>query len=122
MGSGSACMERTGTSRSCVRRPLIKRCSGVPAPGRLDGTAGAFLGVEGRLTAGAATGGRLAAAVEPEAEAGLGRPRGARRPGAAAPGAAADESAGDAGHVAALAPAAGPLAVDLSSQGRTPVH
>jgi hypothetical protein len=39
-------MERTGTSRSCIRRPLIKRCSGVPAPGRLDGAAGAFFGVD----------------------------------------------------------------------------
>src|SRR6266487_3796475 len=28
MGSGSAYMERTGTSRSCIRRPLIKRCRG----------------------------------------------------------------------------------------------
>jgi hypothetical protein len=43
-----------------------------------------------------------AAAAEPEAEAGLGRPRCARRPGGAASGAATDESVGDAGHAAAL--------------------
>jgi hypothetical protein len=45
-------------------------------------------------------------------------PGGARRPGRAAPQAAADESAGDARHAAALATAAGPLAVDLPRQGR----
>src|SRR5215472_18918273 len=45
MGSGSACMERTGTSRSCFRRPLIKRCSGNwslaagPIPGPSTGAA-----------------------------------------------------------------------------------
>jgi hypothetical protein len=35
------------------------------------------------------------------------------------PQAAEDEPAGDAGHSAALAPAAGPLAMDLSAQGGT---
>src|SRR5215471_6792440 len=45
MGSGSACMERTGTSRSFIRRPLIKRCSGSwslaagPIPGPSTGAA-----------------------------------------------------------------------------------
>jgi hypothetical protein len=55
----------------------------------------------------------------PQAKAGLGRPRGTRRPGPAARQAAAEEPAGDAGRAAALAPAAGPLAVDLSLQRRT---
>jgi hypothetical protein len=44
----------------------------------------------------------------------LGRPRGARCLGSAASQAAADAPAGEARHVAALAPAAGPLAVGLS--------
>jgi putative transposase len=49
--------------------------------------------------------------------------RGARRLGPAAPQACAAGSAGDAGHAAALAPAPGPLAVDLSPTrgGRPPV-
>ena len=38
-----------------------------------------------------------------------------RRPDPAAPQAAADAPAGDAGHAAALAPAAGPAALDLSA-------
>jgi hypothetical protein len=46
----------------------------------------------------------------------------ARCLGLPAPQAAADEPAGDAGHAAALALAAGPLAVDLPSEGRTPVY
>jgi hypothetical protein len=49
----------------------------------------------------------------------LDRTAGTGCPGPAAPGAAADEPAGDAGHAAALEPAAGPLAVGLSSQERT---
>src|SRR5258708_21473074 len=57
---------------------------------------------------------------KPEAEAGLGGRDGVRRPGAAAPGTAANGPAGDAGHAVALAPAAGPLAVDLSPPGTTP--
>src|SRR5215472_7412777 len=87
--------------------------------GRVDGAAGTFLGVEGRRAAGAAPGGRGAAAAEPPAEAGVGGSGGARRPDPATPGVGADEPAGDAGYVAELASAAGPLAVDLSSPGRT---
>jgi len=91
----------------------------VRPPGWLDGAAGAFFGVEGRRTPRSPSRGRRAAAAEPPAEAGLGRPRGARRPGSPALRAGGEEPAGDAGHAAALAPAAGPLAVDLSSQDRT---
>src|ERR1700752_1324924 len=76
-------------------------------PDWLDGAAGALGGVEGRRVAGAAPRGRGAAAAEPQARAGLGRPRGTRRPGPAAPPVAAEEPARDAGHAAALAPAAG---------------
>jgi hypothetical protein len=47
------------------------------------------------------------------AQAGLGRPDGARRLGPAPAQAAEDEPAGDAGHAAALASAPGPLAMDL---------
>ncbi len=61
---------------------------------------------------------RGAAAPASSAEAGLGRPGGACRPGMAVAQAAADGSAGDAGHAVALAPAAGPPAVDLSPPGR----
>jgi hypothetical protein len=50
---------------------------------------------------------------QPQAEAELGRPGGTRRPDPAAAPAAADLPCGDAGHAAALAPAAGPLALDL---------
>ena len=89
-------------------------------PDRVDGAAGAFGGVEGCRAAGAAPGGGGAAAAEPEAAAGLGRPDGARRPGPAAPQTAADEPAGDPGDAVALAPAAGPLAVDLSQPRRAP--
>src|SRR5215471_5711852 len=88
--------------------------------GRVDGAAGAFGGVEGRRAAGAAPGGRGAAAAAPEAEAGLGRPGGIRRPDPATAKIPAEVPAGDAGHAAGLAPAAGPLAVDLPSPGRTP--
>jgi hypothetical protein len=84
----------------------------------VDGAAGTFGGVEGRRIAGAPPGGSRAAPAEPQAQAGLGRPGGARRPGAAAPETAADEPAGDAGYAAGLAPATGPLAVDLSSLRR----
>src|SRR5690348_2100551 len=87
-------------------------------PDRLDGAACPFCGLEGRRAAGPAPGGRGATAAEPETEAGLGRPGGARRADPAAPQAAADEQAGHAGHAAALAPAADPLAVDLSTQER----
>jgi len=55
----------------------------------------------------------------PGAGAGLGRP-GATRTDPAAPAAAADRSPGDTGCPAALAPAAGPLAVDLPSPGGRP--
>src|SRR6185437_3587389 len=40
----------------------------------MAGAAGAFVGVEGRRTAGAASGGRGAASSAPQAEAGVGRP------------------------------------------------
>src|SRR5260370_30564156 len=89
------------------------------APDWLDGAAGGFGGVEGCRAAGAAPRGRGAAAAEPRAKAGPGRPRGPRRLGPAAPQVAAEESARDAGHAAALAQAAGPLAVDPSSPART---
>jgi hypothetical protein len=57
----------------------------------------------------------------PEAEAGLGRPSGARRAGPAVAQAAADGSAGEAGHAAAaLALPAGPLALGLSPPGWPP--
>jgi hypothetical protein len=81
----------------------------------VDGAAGAFGGVQGCRAAGAAPGGRGVTEPEPQAQAGLGRPGDDRRPGAAAPQTAAEESAGDPGHAAALASAAGALAVDLSS-------
>ena len=61
-----------------------------------------------------------AAAAAPQAEAGLGRPGGTGCPGPAAPGAVAESPAGDAGHAAALAPAAGPPTVDLPAPARTP--
>ena len=82
--------------------------------GRVASAAGAFGGVEGRRADGAPARDRTAAAPAPQAEPGLGRPGDTRRPGPAAPAAAADEPARDAGHAAALAPAAGPPAVDLS--------
>src|SRR5215469_12806024 len=58
------------------------------------------------------------AAAEPQADAGLGRPGGAGKLGPAAFQAAADEPARPAGHTAGLAPAADPLALDLSAPGR----
>src|SRR5437899_618691 len=85
---------------------------------RVDGAARAFWGVEGCRVAGAAPGGGGAAAAEPQAEAGLGRPYGDGRPGPAAPQAFADEPAGDPADATALAPAASPLALDLSPSGR----
>jgi hypothetical protein len=106
---------------------MFARASGKARTGRaLDnpvlrtegGAAGTLGGVEGRRTAGAAPRGRRAAAEEPQAEAELGRSGGTRRPGQAAPRAGANEPAGDTRHSAGLASAAGPLAVDLSSQGR----
>src|SRR6266516_1942125 len=92
--------------------------SDVRPPDRLDGSAGAFVGVEGRRAAGAAPGGRGAAAPAPQAEAGLGRPSSTGRPDAAAATIFAAGSAGDAGHAAGLAPAAGPLVLDLSPYWR----
>src|SRR5450755_1177259 len=102
-------------SRACDGTDAV---SDIRSAGRMDGAAGAFGRIEGRRAAGAAPGGHGAAAAEPETEAGLGRPGGARCPGAAAPEAAADEPPGHAGHAAALAPASGPLAVDLSPPRR----
>src|SRR5215472_9141679 len=94
--------------------------SDVRAPGRVDGAAGAFSGVEGRRAAGVAPGGRGAAAPAPQTQAGLGRPGGTRRPDPAAPQVREDVPTGDARHAAALAPSAGPLALDLPSPGRPP--
>lgn len=73
----------------------------------MDGATGTVDGLEGRRATGAAPGGRGAAAPAPQAEAELGRPGGTRRPDPAAAPAAADLPCGDAGHAAALAPAAG---------------
>src|ERR1022692_621165 len=92
--------------------------SDVRPPGWVDGAAGTVGGVEGRRAAGAAPGGRGAATAASQTEAGLGRQGGTRRPDPAAPQAAADRSPGHARHAAALAPAAGPLALDLSSPRR----
>src|SRR5215469_4936664 len=67
---------------------------GVPAPGRLDGAAGTLGGVEGCRAAGAAPRARRAAAAEPQAQVGLGRPGDTRRPGPPAPRAGACHVAG----------------------------
>src|SRR6266480_72354 len=88
-------------SRACDGTDAV---SDVRPPGRVDGAACTFGGVEGCGAAGAAPGGRGAAAPEPQAQAGLGRPGGDRRPGAAAPQTAADEPANDPGLAAALVP------------------
>src|SRR5712671_2490662 len=104
-------------SRPCDGTAAV---SDVRPAGRVDGAAGALVGCEGRRAAGATPGDRGASAAEPEAEAGLGRPGGARHLDPATAQAAAAGSAGDTGHAAALAPAAGPLALDLHAQGRTP--
>src|SRR5579859_7760668 len=93
--------------------------SDVRPASRVDGAAGAFVGVQGRRAAGAAPGGRGAPAAEPQTTAELGRPGDTRRPGPAAATAAADEPAGDTGHAAALAPVAGSPEVDLPAPGRT---
>jgi len=106
---------RLAASRAC---DLTDALPDLRPPGRVDGVAGTFVGVEGRRAAGAAPGGGRAAAAEPKTEAGLGRPGDARRPGPAPPQAAAAEPASNAGHAAALAPAADPLALDLSTRGR----
>jgi hypothetical protein len=58
----------------------------------------------------------------PKPEAGLGPQDDERRPGSAATQACAEVPAGDTGHAVALAPAAGPLAVDLSPPERTPAY
>src|SRR5215470_13468164 len=104
-------------SRACDGTAAV---SDVRPAGRVDGAGGPVVGVEGRRTAGAAPGDRGAAQPAPEAEAGLGRPGGARRLGPAAPEVLEDGPAGNAGHAAALASAAGPLALDLPSSRRTP--
>src|SRR5262249_22200998 len=65
---------------------ISRACDGMDAlpnvrpPDWLDGVAGTLGSVEGRRVAGAAPGGRGAAAAEPQAEAGLGRPCVDRRP------------------------------------------
>src|SRR5689334_16267148 len=86
------------------------------SPDQLDDPARALGSSQGRRAASAAAGGRGAASAEPET--GLGRPGDHRRSGPAAPQAAADEPARDTGNAAALAPAADPLAVDLSPPRR----
>src|SRR6516164_7430433 len=93
--------------------------SDVRTLGWVARAAGTVVGGDGRRTAGAPTGGCGAAPPAPRTEAGLGRPGDARRPGPAAPQAAAGESAGDPGHAAALAPAAGRLAVDVPLSSRS---
>src|SRR5215471_8560140 len=104
----------------------LRACDGTDAvsdfrpASRVDGAAGAVVGVEGCWVACAASGGRGAAAPAPEAEAGLGRPGGARCLGAAAARAAAVGQAGDSGDAAGMAPAAGSLAVDLPRHGGRP--
>src|SRR6266566_9936552 len=102
-------------SRACDSTDAVPD---VRPPDWLDRAAGALVGVERCRAAGVAPGGRGAAAAAPETEAGLGRPGGSRRPDPAAAQAAADEPPGHAGHAAALAPAAGLLAVDLSQPRR----
>src|SRR5215470_3112138 len=102
-------------SRACDGTDAV---SDVRPASRVDGAAGAIVRVEGRRAACAASGGRGAAAPASETEAGLGRPGGARCFGSAAGQAAQDGQAGNAGNAAGLAPAAGPLAVDLSSLRR----
>jgi hypothetical protein len=87
-------------------------------PDWLDDAARTLGGVEGGRAAGAAPGGGGAAAAEPQAEAGLGRPGGARCAGPPASQTAADGPAGDPRYAAGLAPAAGPLAADLSPPRR----
>src|SRR5271165_1437114 len=104
-------------SRACDGTAAV---SDVRPPDGMAGAAGAFVGFEGGRAAGAPARGRGAAAAEPETKTGLGRPGGTRRPDPAAPQALAGGPAGDAGHAAALAPSAGPLALDLPSAGRMP--
>src|SRR5947207_9783998 len=103
---------------SLVRDPADALPDARPV-GWLDGTARTFFGVEGCRAAGAAPGGGDPAAAEPQAEAGLGGPGGARRLGPAAARSAAGEPTGEAGDAVALAPSAGPLAVDLSPPRRS---
>src|ERR1022692_1784774 len=107
----AAVARELAVSRACDCTDAL---SGLRPPDRVDGAAGTFGRIERRRAAGAAPGGGGAAAAEPQAEAGLGGPDGVRCPDAAAPWIVANGPAGDAGHAAAVAPAAGPLAVDLS--------
>src|SRR5436190_23413898 len=93
---------RLAVSRACDCTDALPD---LRPPDGMDGAAGTLGGVEGRRVAGAAPRGRRAAAAEPQAEAGLGRPGGAGRAGPAAPPAGAEEPAGVAGHAPGLAPA-----------------
>ena len=68
------------SSRACDGTDALPH---VRPPDGLDGTAGAFFGVEGRRVADAAPRSLGAAAAEPPAEAGLGRPGGSGCPGPA---------------------------------------
>src|SRR5689334_9178523 len=87
-------------------------------PGRLDGPARPLGSIKRRRTAGAPPRGLGLAAAESQTETGLGRPGSDRGLGPAAPSVTADEPASHARDAAALAPAAGPVAVDVSLRGR----
>ena len=89
---------------------------------RLAGAAGSIIRVEGCRTTGAAARGRGPASNEPEASAGLGRSRAARRVVWALASARPGPSAGHYGHDSALASPAGSEEVDLSSPDRTPTN
>src|SRR5215218_2167378 len=49
MGSGSACMGRTGTSRSCPSRPPARQVAGRHVVGQPDAVGGLIEGVAGRV-------------------------------------------------------------------------
>src|SRR5215472_8875148 len=99
---------------------VSRACDGTDAlpdvcpAGQVDNVAGTVVGVQGRRAAGSAPGSRRASPPASQAEAGLGRPVGTRRPDPAAPPAAADEPPRRAGPTAGPASAAGPPTLDLS--------
>src|SRR5690242_4122274 len=113
-------------SGACLARSLVRDGTDalfdVRPPDRLDDAAGTLFGFEGRRASGTAPGSRGAAAAEPEAEAGLGRPGGDGRAGPAPAGKAASAPAGHPRHHPALAPPPGHPEVDLPNRtGRPPV-